>query len=104
MGNETDMVPAFRELNSSRETSNKSRAVGSGCVIEKKLGEGMEAAEGCGSHGNWGVREGPSEGRCHLSKRPARIEGQSCEVLWGSIPVGRRVLRQRLRLEAQQEG
>ena len=41
-----------------------------------------------------GGREGPSEGRCHLSKRPASIEGQSCEVLWGSIPAGRRVLRQ----------
>ena len=30
-------------LHSSRETSNISRAVGSGCVTDKYLGEGMEA-------------------------------------------------------------
>lgn len=37
-----------------------------------------------------GVREGLSEKQCHLNKRPAGIEGQPFEFLWGSNPSGQK--------------
>lgn len=37
-----------------------------------------------------GVREGLSEEQCHLNKRPAGIEGQPFEFLWGSNPSGQK--------------
>ena len=43
----------------------------------------METGEG-------GVREGLSEEQWHLNKRPAGIEGQPFEFLWGSNPSGQK--------------